>query len=190
MVQQLICSILTAVALVLPFSSTAQSQLTYTVNNGTVAITGYSQPLGPTGPLLIPDTINGLPVTDIQGMSFYQHYYITSVVIGNNVTNIGAHAFDSCELMNSLTMGNNVTRIGDFAFTGCANLTSVTIGSNVGLIDEGAFLVCDSLRFITIPASVTNVGVSAFMNDPFLTGIYFEGNMPILGSNAVESRIY
>jgi hypothetical protein len=165
----------------------AQSQFSYVVNNGTVSITGYS---GPLGPIVIPDTTNGLPVTDIAGMAFYQNENITSAVIGNNVTNIGPFAFNSCQVMRSVTIGNSVTHIADEAFGHCTLLTNATLGSNVAWIDEWAFSTCGSLRFITVPASVTNISQGAFISCSFLTGIYFEGNMPNLETNSIFSRMY
>jgi hypothetical protein len=41
-----------------------QAQFTYTTNNGAITITQYT---GPGGAVVIPDTINGLPVTAIGG---------------------------------------------------------------------------------------------------------------------------
>jgi hypothetical protein len=139
---------------------------------------------------VIPDKTNGLPVTDVAGMAFYQNENITSAVIGNNVTNIGPFAFYQCAVMSSVIIGNNVTHVGDNAFNTCTFMTSATLGSNVAWIDEWAFSGCSSLRWITIPAGVTNIGEEAFGGCPFLTGIYFEGNMPNLETNAVFSRMY
>ncbi len=45
----------------------AQTQFTYTTNNGSITITGYS---GPGGPLTIPAIITGLPVTSIGTNAF------------------------------------------------------------------------------------------------------------------------
>jgi BspA type Leucine rich repeat region (6 copies) len=168
----------------------AQSPFTYTVNNGAVTITGYAQPYPPPGPLIIPATLNGLPVTEVAGFAFYQNNSITSAVIGNNVTNVGPHAFDGCGLISSLTIGNSVMYIGDGAFNECSLLPSVNMGSNVTWIGPAAFSLCDGLRWFTVPAGVTNIGELAFAGCPFLTGIYFAGNMPILESNAIECRIY
>jgi hypothetical protein len=45
----------------------AKAQFAYAVNNGTVAITGYT---GPGGAVVIPSEVNGLPVTGIGGDAF------------------------------------------------------------------------------------------------------------------------
>ena len=46
----------------LALPAAVQAQFTYTTNNGTITITGYT---GSGGAVTIPGTINGLPVTSI-----------------------------------------------------------------------------------------------------------------------------
>src|SRR6267154_2382750 len=53
---------LLAVMLLLAVPAVVQAQYTYTTNNGTITITGYT---GPGGAVAIPSTITGLPVTSI-----------------------------------------------------------------------------------------------------------------------------
>ena len=57
-----ICAPWIVLLLLLALPAAVQAQFTYTTNNGTITITGY---YGSGGDLTIPDTINGLPVTDI-----------------------------------------------------------------------------------------------------------------------------
>src|SRR6478609_7428726 len=54
----------------------AQAQFSYTVQNGTITITGYS---GPGGAVGIPATIGGLPVTSIGIFAFFAIGSLTSV---------------------------------------------------------------------------------------------------------------
>ena len=49
-----------------------QAQFTYTINNGTVTITGYT---GPGGAVTIPSTIAGLPVTATSGSLVCRHAF-------------------------------------------------------------------------------------------------------------------
>src|ERR1035437_914506 len=62
------------------------SQFNYTTNNGAITITGYT---GSGGTAIIPDMINGLPVTCIGNNAFYTCTSLTNVTIGTNVTTIG-----------------------------------------------------------------------------------------------------
>ena len=57
--------------LLLPLPAVVQGQdYTYTTTNGTITITGYT---GPGGAVIIPDRINGLPVTSIGDFAFRLH---------------------------------------------------------------------------------------------------------------------
>jgi hypothetical protein len=58
---------------------------TYTTNSGTIAITGNS---GPGGAVIIPSTIDGLPVTSIGVNAFRYCRSLAGVTIGTNVTTI------------------------------------------------------------------------------------------------------
>jgi hypothetical protein len=126
------------------------------VSNGQVAITGYNGPGG--GAVVIPNTINGLPVTSIEGPAFINQYTISSVTIPNTVTSIGLGAFENCVNLSSITMTNGVTTIGADAFYGCI-----------------------SLRSVTIPGSVTNIGAEAFYDCSILSSAIFQGNAPTTG---------
>ena len=86
---------------------------------------GYT---GPAGPVIIPATINGMPVTSIGTEAFRANTNLTSVTIDNNVTAIGENAFERCTSLTSATIGSSVTSIAPGAFTQCTSLTNVTIG--------------------------------------------------------------
>src|ERR1041384_2837828 len=149
--------VLTAV-LILATPAALQAQFTFTTNNGTITITGYT---GTGGVVVIPSTINGLPVTSI-GYEAFQDSSITGVTIPNSVTNIGEAAFSYCYSLTDFTIPDSVTSIGDFAFSG-SSLTNITLGSGVtsigvsafsGVVGEGHHLGCPLIN-VTIPNSVT-----------------------------------
>src|SRR3954470_5330735 len=73
-----------------------RAQFIYTIENGAVTITGYADPYT-TEALIIPDTIDGLPVTKIGGGAFDSQYYLPSITIPAGVTNIGNAAFNECQ---------------------------------------------------------------------------------------------
>jgi hypothetical protein len=75
--------------------------------------------------LIIPSTINGVPVLHIGDGAFQSNSNITSVVIPNGVTSIGRRAFFACDNLRNITIPNSVTSVvggvasGSFADTNC-----------------------------------------------------------------------
>lgn len=144
--------------LLLPASVRAQD-FTYTTNVGAITITGYT---GAGGDVVIPDTIDGLPVTDIGTRAFYGNTSLTSVLIPVSVTNISNSAFYACRNLSLLQLGDNARTIGDGAFGFCWSLTNVTIPDCVTTIGDSAFLGCGGLTSVAIPKNVVAIGTSAF----------------------------
>jgi hypothetical protein len=139
-----------------------QAQFTYTINNGAISITitGYT---GPSGAVVIPNTINGYNVTSIGNDAFFEITSLTSVAIPAGVTNIGNDAFHYCSGLTDVTIPDGVTNIGQNAFAYCTSLTGVTIPDSVVSIGDGAFAECGSLDNVKISDGVTTIADSAFM---------------------------
>jgi hypothetical protein len=135
--------------LLLALPPVAQAQFTYTTNNGTITITGYT---GPGGVVSIPGTANGLPVTRIGRTSFYDLTSVSNVTIPNMVTNIEAYAFGYCYKMTSVTIGKSVTNIGDYAFSDCWSLTNVCFQGNAPNCGASVFYD-DSATIYYLPGS-------------------------------------
>ncbi|HKW30190.1 MAG TPA: leucine-rich repeat protein [Verrucomicrobiae bacterium] len=114
---------------------TPSNIFTYTTNNRTITITGYN---GTNTTLIIPDTINGLPVTGIGNYAFENQTGLLSVTIPNSVTRIGLYAFFASGLT-SLTIGSSVTNIGIGAFEEDPGLTQVYFLGNAPNADDTVF---------------------------------------------------
>ncbi len=187
---------------------TVQRILTYTTNNGEVAITDCDT--AATGELVIPNTIDGNPVTSIGNNAFRDCGSLTSITISDGVTSIGSGAFwdcssltsitipdgvtsigestfEGCSSLTSITIPDGVTSIGIYAFFSCTNLTSLTIGNGVTSIGGFAFFNCTSLTSLTIGNGVTSIGSNAFRGCTSLTSIIFQGDAPTVGSNAFSN---
>ena len=65
--------------------------LKYKLEKGTITITSCDPK--PTGALIIPDTIDGFPVTSIGYGAFWGCSGLTSVTIPNSVTSMSDYAF-------------------------------------------------------------------------------------------------
>ena len=165
------------------------SEECFVFDEGTQTITDYLCVDGNTESLpvitdvVIPSSINGVPVTTI-GEYAFEVNDLTSVVIPDGVTTIGEGAFDGNNVT-KVVIPDSVTTIGDWAFNSNNltsvvipdsvtaigyeafygnNLTSVTIGNSVTTIGDGAFESND-LTNVVIPDSVTEIGGSAFNNN-------------------------
>jgi len=136
-------------------------QLTWTTNGGEVTITDCDT--SASGTLVIPDTIEGNPVTGIGRAAFEDCKSLTSITIPDSVTSIGDYAFSRCYNLTSVAIPDSVTSIGVLAFQKCSELTNVTIPDSVTSIASGTFSGCSSLTSITIPDSVTTIGQNAFL---------------------------
>lgn len=187
----------------------------YEVNGSSVTISDYNSANYYDGTrdkrteIVIPDEIDGLPVTSIGDYAFDGCDGITSVTIPNSVTSIGKEAFmicrhltnvtipDSvtsigesafhgCEDLKSVTIPDSVTNIGNYAFAGCWALETVTLSHNITNISEHMFRGCENLKDITIPDSVTSIDKWAFSGCNF-TSITIPNSVTTIGNNAFNS---
>ena len=152
-----------------------------------------------------PETINGVPVSDISSSLFANNQNIETVVLPNfvttipekmfykaanlrtvsipdSVTKIGRYAFADCSRLESIVMPNSVTEAGDHCFENCLALASVTLSSGLKVIEEGLFKNCDSLRHIEIPEGVetTKFGIVELADN--VKSITFPSTITSLGN--------
>ena len=125
----------------------------YTTNNDSIKITRYT---GSGGAVVIPGSINLLPVTSIGDSAFYNATNLTGVTIPNSVTNIDG-AFVGCTSLTQVTIPNSVTSFGGGVFADCSSLTNIVIPNSVANIGESTFYFC-GLTQILIPDTDTNLG--------------------------------
>ena len=136
--------------------------------NGEIIITGLQEDVSDTS-IVIPETIDGMPVTEIYGYAFCESP-ITDIKIGGNIRKIGDEAFYSCEKLSSVTWNHKCDVIPDFCFFGCLNLINfdfsgiekigkyafeksglqkVFLPENIKIIEKGTFRECSGLRSVT-----------------------------------------
>lgn len=149
--------LLSLALLLLSVPTVVRAQFSYTTNNETLTIVDYT---GPGGDVIIPGTVDGLPVTDI-----------------------GFGAFQSKTNLTSITIPNSVTNIGETAFLGCTNLTTFTVDvSNPDfssldgvLFDKNRTLLIQypvgKVGNYEVPTGVTNLGKGAFNSAIHLTSV-------------------
>lgn len=168
---------LLSAAFLLPVA--VRAQFTFTTNNGTITITGYT---GSDSSVVIPDMTNGLPVTCIGVSAFYGLSSVTNVTIPNSVTNIDAQAFLDCGLV-GITIPDSVISVGTAAFEDCFSLTNLVIGNGVITLGDDAFSNCSGLLNVFIPKGITNILYdTAFNGCSSLTNITVDTQNPAYSS--------
>lgn len=159
----------------IPCAAHAEEQYenyTYAINSDGKGVTiTYFDDLETTS-VVIPDTIAGLPVTQIGDAAFMRHHNLRNIIIPDSVTVIGESAFYGSGLRD-VSMSRNITVIGDYAFFGCYSITDILIPDSVTTIGEAAFQ--DSgLQTVTIGKGVKTIGKDAFylcaLSDVYYTG--------------------
>jgi hypothetical protein len=148
--------------------------------NGELAIVSSK---GSAKELVIPDTINDMPVTAIGDRAFAGRD-LASVVIPDSITAIGAGAFSNNSL-EKVVIGSGVTGIGRGAFSN-NRLAGVTLGENVSEIGKGAFAY-NRLTELAIPESVTTIGDFAFLENR-LGAVEFPGGVTYIGRGAFSGN--
>lgn len=139
-----LCMLLTAV----PMNGTAQKtavyasaadkltygELTYTVTDGCVEITGCDTGAAS---VEIPSEIDGMPVTSIGNTAFYG-CSLTAIVIPEGITRIGSGAFWHSKALFDVTLPSTLTEIQSYAFADCAALEEIEIPAGVQYIGNAA----------------------------------------------------
>ena len=162
----------------------------YNVYETYVEITGsVSKDLS--GKLVIPETLEGLPVCSIADNAFGgrgpgftdEGYSISSVVFPKNLYKIGKQAFYRCKELTSISLNNKLIEIGSLAFSetsirsvelpdsleevgaqifeGCNKLENVKIGNKLQLISDSMFAGCTELNKIVWGECVRKIDILA-----------------------------
>ena len=122
------------------------------------------------GDVVIPNTYNGKPVTEIADQSFWiNNEYITSITVPDSVTKIGTYAFSDCRALKTITFGKSskLDYIGEKAFWACYELSSISIPESVTFIGSNAFTYCKKLTSISIPDISVYISDTAFVDSAY-----------------------
>lgn len=158
-----------------------ESDFTWAVSGGTtIRITGYT---GSGGVVYIPDTISGLPVTNL-GKDSFKETGVTIVYVPEGVTNLSDGVFYGCSQLETVYLPSSLTTIGAEVFQS-SSLEEIEIPNSVvyfglgDLIDDGnIFKDCTSLVSATIGSGVTDLYASVFENCSSLESLVFLGDAP------------
>ena len=112
--------------------------------------------------VVIPDTIEGLPVKKISTATFMDNSSVVDVIIPNTVELIEYHAFYECRNLTHISWPENLVSIGEKAFQECKKLENIELHDRVEYIGEWAFRDCASITSVVIPNGVTRLNNGVF----------------------------
>lgn len=146
------------------------SNFGYKIVNGQAYILSYT---GDERNMVIPDTIEGAPVTMIEARAFENDSFIERVVLPKSLQIIRKYAFRGCVNLRKLDIPGNseLKTIGECAFENCKRLIGtadspsqkrLVLPNGIQSINRWAFAQCQSLQTVVIPESIQTIGFGAF----------------------------
>ena len=164
-------------------NATSAEYFQYTIENNEVTITGYN---GEATDVIIPDYIEGIPVTGIGKGAFYETGVI-SVQIPDGITKIGAYVFAFCTKLQSISLPDSVTELGEKQFWGCKALEKVVLPAGIKEIEDYLFAFCHGLKEVVLPDTVEVISQYAFYECTSLDNINIPGSVTTIGEMAFMS---
>ena len=149
----------------------AETDFITATNNGKITITGYT---GVGRNVVIPNTINGLPVGVIGHGTFGGKKNLTSIVIPDSVTSIEEGCFDGCQNLTKIALPKNLEHFQRFGSV--SQLSIITLdpeNHNFFLSPDGVLFDAKQTQLLaypagkkettyTIPNTVEKIGSGAF----------------------------
>ena len=106
---------------------TPASAFGYDIREGEVILGGLRDESWSLSEIVIPEKIEGYPVTSIGNDAFWNWRNLTSIEMPEGITSIGPAAFYGCSSLTSIEIPEGVTSIGPEAFYHCRSLKSIIV---------------------------------------------------------------
>jgi hypothetical protein len=163
------------------FAQTA-ADFTYRINSTSdgVIITGYK---ANAAQVVIPATIENMPVTEIGERAFSKKTALTTITIPDTVTIIAYQAFWDCRLLSAVNLPEGLKKIDKYVFNTCTSLKTITIPEGVTVIADGIFYNCTALTTVKLPAGLKEIGISVFGDCKALTDITIPEGVTTIGQS-------
>ena len=139
--------------------------------------------------VIIPESWEGLPVTEIGERAFEECAFITDVVIPDSIKVINHQAFCGCSSLTGVSIPDSVVTIGGSVFADCKALEYIRIPDTVTSLGPSLFYACSSLKECTIPEGITEIGTTFFYRCTSLTSVTLPDSITSIGQYAFESCI-
>lgn len=99
-------------------------ELSYIKNEDYIMVTGYT---GTSSELIIPEHIEGLPVTHIAKKAFLSKKYLRTVSLPNSLEEVGGWCFAYCYNLEQIKFPKKCLRLGKSIFLECNKLSKISV---------------------------------------------------------------
>ena len=155
--------------------------------------------------VVIPDTIEGLPVRILLGVTkqnengytgvvqgVFEDTSIESVYIPSSVSSLGLATFAHCTMLKQVEFakGCGITSLSTSCFEDCTALTRIDLSPLTKLMGTYyAFRDCTSLEEVVLPEGMTIIDDGSFLNCSALKSLYLPDSLEKIVKNAFEGCI-
>ena len=162
---------------------TTEDGLTYRIysEESYAEITGYN---GNGKNLIIPELLDGVPVTSIGQQAFVNCTTLESVEIPDSITRMGYWAFSGCSNLKQVKLSKNLKYINMDCFSECSSLESIVVPEGVTQLAPGAFMHCTNLKKIELPSTLEGIYEHAFARCINLTQITIPAKVKVIAYGA------
>lgn len=161
------------------------------------------------GNILMPQTVNGITVTNIAANGFDGCINLTGLTLQSGVVQIKDYAFRGCALtyvnfpstvltisqyafsgasIESLTVPDTVNSVNQYAFQYCRQLVKASLNPRTTGISSYCFFYCPALEEVTIGAYVSKINTNAFKDCTHLAKmVMLRTTPPTLYSSSLQN---
>lgn len=135
--------------------------------------------------IMIPNMVDGLPVSTIGNSCFQNNTNIQKVTMPETVDTIEFAAFSGCENLHEVIFSEYLAEIGEAAFAE-SGLVNVVLPESVTSIGNDAFYGCDSLQTAVLPKSVTLLPQGIFQQTQSLQSVTIMAEKVFIDSESFD----
>ncbi len=100
------------------------------------------------GTIIIPDSVNGYPVTSLGYYAFTDCTYVTEVILPDSIKTIKGNAFWNCTNLEKVNIPCEFISSAPFRY--CVNLKEVVFGEKLRYVHHGVFSECKIEKLIVL----------------------------------------
>ena len=135
--------------------------------------------------VIIPEMIDGLPVTEIGDSCFADNTEIEKVTFSDIIDYVGVEAFAGCTNLREINLSESLLDVDDSAFSE-SGLVNVSIPESSKEIGAGIFYGCENLESVYLPAGITLIRNDAFRETPKLNAVTIAAETVMIDMDAFD----